>query len=130
MAGSSSVSIIDEHTRECLGDIVERSITGEDLITERDRLAAQLSPYPAVLHCDHEPVSACAAITERAREHAGLDFIPPGERWRTGYVESFHSRVRAECLNVNTFWSLTQARVVISDLTTTTTTAAIPLWAT
>ena len=33
------VSIIDEHTRECLGGMVERSITGEDLITELDRLA-------------------------------------------------------------------------------------------
>lgn len=34
------VSIIDEHTRECLGGLVERSITGEHLIAELDRLAA------------------------------------------------------------------------------------------
>lgn len=26
-----------------------------------------------------------------------------------------NSRVRDECLNINTIWSLTQARVVISD---------------
>jgi hypothetical protein len=31
------VSIIDEHTRECLGGLAERCITGEDLINERDR---------------------------------------------------------------------------------------------
>ena len=36
------VSIIDEHTRECLGGLVERSITGEHLITELGRLVAQL----------------------------------------------------------------------------------------
>jgi transposase InsO family protein len=30
------VSIIDEHTRECLGGMVERSITGEDLVAELD----------------------------------------------------------------------------------------------
>jgi putative transposase len=30
-------------------------------------------------------------------------------------VESFNSRVRDECLNINMFWSLAQARVVISD---------------
>ena len=35
------VSIVDEHTRECLGGMVERSITGEDLIAELDRLAAE-----------------------------------------------------------------------------------------
>lgn len=32
-----TVSIIDEHTRECLGDMVERNITGEDLICEGQR---------------------------------------------------------------------------------------------
>lgn len=43
------VSIIDEHTRECLGDMVERSITGDHLIDELDRVAAQRGTYPAVL---------------------------------------------------------------------------------
>jgi putative transposase len=42
------VSIIDEHTRECLGGRVERSVTGEDLIDELDRLAGQRG-YPR--HC-------------------------------------------------------------------------------
>ena len=45
----------------------------------------------------------------------GLSFIPPGEPWRNGYVESFNSRIRDQCLNMNIFWSLAQARVVISD---------------
>jgi putative transposase len=31
------------------------------------------------------------------------------------HVESFNSRVRDECLNINMFWSLAQARLVISD---------------
>ena len=35
------IMIIGEHTRECLGGTVERSITGEHLIGELDRLAAQ-----------------------------------------------------------------------------------------
>jgi hypothetical protein len=38
------VSIVDEHTRECLGGLVERSITGEYLIAELDRLAAERGP--------------------------------------------------------------------------------------
>ena len=33
-------TIVDEHTRECLGGLVERSITSEELIDELDRLAA------------------------------------------------------------------------------------------
>ena len=108
------VSIVDEHTRECLGGLVDRSITGDVLIDELDRLAATRG-YPAVLRCDNGPELACDAMSDWAGERVGLSFIPPGEPWRNGYVESFNSRVRDECLNINSFWSLTQARVVITD---------------
>jgi putative transposase len=96
--------------------LVGRSITGGDLIGELDRLAGQRG-YPAVLRCDNGPELACAAMADRAGERVGLHFIPPGEPWREGYVESFNGRVRDECLNINLLWSLIQARVVISDWT-------------
>ncbi len=108
------VSIVDEHTRECLGGLVERSVTADVLIDELDRLAA-VRGYLAVLRCDNGPELACETMAEWAAERVGLSFIPPGEPWRNGYVESFNGRVRDECLNINIFWSLTQARVVISD---------------
>jgi len=108
------VSIVDEHTRECLGGLVDRSITGDRLIDELDHLAAQRG-YPAVLRCDNGPELACEAMADWAGQRVGLAFIPPGQPWRNGYIESFNSRVRDECLNINMFWSLTQARVVITD---------------
>jgi hypothetical protein len=58
------VSIIDEHTRECLGGLVERSIAGGELVSELDRLAAERGSYPAVLRCDNGPELACAAMAE------------------------------------------------------------------
>jgi hypothetical protein len=58
------VSIIYEHTCECLGGMVERSITGEHLISDLDRVAAQRGTYPAVLRCDNGPESACTAMTD------------------------------------------------------------------
>lgn len=54
-------------------------------------------------------------MAEWAGGHVGLHFIPPGETWRNGYVESSNSRIRDECLNINSFWSLAQARLIISD---------------
>ena len=84
-------TIVDEHTRECLGGLVERNITGDDLIDELDRLAAQRG-YPAVLRCDNGPELACLAMAHWAHDRVGLHFIPPGEPWRNGYVESFNSR--------------------------------------
>lgn len=47
-------SIVHEHTRECLGGLVARSITGDDLIDELDRIALTRG-YPAVLRCDNGP---------------------------------------------------------------------------
>ena len=108
------VSIIDEHTRECLGGLVDRSITAEVLIDELDRLATSRG-YPAVLRCDNGPELACGAMADWAGERVGLVFIPPAQPWLNGYIESFNARVRDECLNINSFWSLAQARVVISD---------------
>jgi putative transposase len=59
------VSIVDEHTRECLGRLVDRSITAEDLIDELDRLAG-LRGYLVVLRCDNGPELACAAMADWA----------------------------------------------------------------
>jgi len=47
---------VDEHTRECIGGLVDRNITSDDLIAELDRLAVGRG-YPAVLRCDNGPSS-------------------------------------------------------------------------
>jgi hypothetical protein len=59
------VSIVDEHTGECLGGLVDRSVTGDDLINELDRIAA-MRGYPAMLRCDNGPELACAAMADWA----------------------------------------------------------------
>jgi transposase InsO family protein len=41
--------------------------------------------------------------------------IEPGSPWQNPYVESFHSRVRDELLDVEEFSCLSEARVVIGD---------------
>ena len=79
------VSIIDEHTRECLGGVVARSITGEDLITELNQLGFERGTHPAVLRCDNGPELACEAMADWAGERVGLHFIPPGERLEIGH---------------------------------------------
>ena len=94
------MSIVDEHSRECLGGLVERNITGRHLIDELDRLAVDRG-YPAVLRCDSDPELACAAMADWAGERVGLYFIPFGQPWRNGYIESFNSRVRDECLTAS-----------------------------
>ena len=42
-------------------------------------------------------------------------YIDPGSPWQIGYIESFHSRFRDECLNREWLLSLPEVRVVIED---------------
>ena len=70
-------SIVDEHTRECLGGIVARSITGNELIVDLDAIATQRG-LPQVLRCDDGPELICQAMVDWAGEVTGIYDIPPG----------------------------------------------------
>ena len=39
-------------------------------------------------------------------------YITPASPWENGFIESFHSRFRDECLNREQLWTLTEARRV------------------
>ena len=42
-------------------------------------------------------------------------YIKPGSPWENGHIESFHDKLRDECLNRELFGSLREARVVIEQ---------------
>lgn len=117
-------SIVDEHTRECIGGLVERSITADRLTTHLEELVA-VRGAPAVLRSDNGPEFISEAMADWVGTRTGLSYIPPGSPWHNGYVESFNSRLRDECLNINSFHSLLHAQVMIGDWTSTTITAAL-----
>ena len=45
----------------------------------------------------------------------GTIYIDPGSPWQNGHVESFHNRLRDECLNREVLLSLTEAKVLIEE---------------
>ena len=108
------LNIVDEHTRECIGGLTERSITADRLTTHLEDLVA-VRGAPAVLRSDNGPEFISDAMADWAGTRTGLSYIPPGSPWRNGYVESFNSRIRDECLNINSFYSLLHAQVIIGD---------------
>ncbi|MFI6315864.1 IS3 family transposase [Nocardia fusca] len=107
-------SMIDEHTRESLLHLVERSITGERLVAELERVFAARGT-PKVLRLDNGPEMISAALQSFCEDRVGISYIPPGTPWNNGFVESFNRRLRVECLNRNHWTSLLEARVVIED---------------
>jgi putative transposase len=108
-------SMIDEHTRESLLNIVERSITGERLVEELKKTFDAVGGPPKVLRLDNGPEMVSQALQHFCEGKAGIAYIPPGCPWVNGYIESFNNRLRKECLNRNHFNTLFEARVVIGD---------------
>ncbi|GAA3130695.1 hypothetical protein GCM10020255_004340 [Rhodococcus baikonurensis] len=108
-------SMVDEHTRQSVLNIVERSIPAEDLVTALGKAFALWGGPPQVLRCDNGPEFISEALRTFCEDQVGIGYVPPGQPWKNGYIESFNNRVRDECLNMNEFHSLLEARVVIED---------------
>ncbi len=46
-------------------------------------------------------------------QNIGPAFITPGSPWQNGYVESFHGKLRDECLNREWFRDAREAKVIV-----------------
>jgi putative transposase len=109
------LNVVDEFTREALVMHVDRSITADQTVTVLERLVAARGA-PTHIRCDNGPeMTAHALIDWCASQSAKTSYIDPGAPWQNPFVESFHSRVRDELLNLELFTCLTEAQVVIED---------------
>ena len=109
------LNIVDDCSRECPGQIVDLSISGERLARFLDDLAQRRS-LPEALVMDNGPELTWKAMFEWARRTGvELHFIEPGKPVQNAFVESFNGRFRDECLNEEWFVSLAHARAVIED---------------
>lgn len=103
------LSIVDEHTRECLALKVNRSITSEDVIDTLAELFA-MRGLPQCIRSDNGPEFIAKEIRRwLAQVDVETLYIEPGSPWENGYAESFHSRLRDEFLALEEFESLPAA---------------------
>jgi putative transposase len=108
-----TLSILDEFTRECLGILVSHSILAQDVIASLTTILKN-RPAPAFLRSDNgSEFTAQSVQTWLEQNHVGPVFIPPGQPWKNGYIESFHDKFRDECLQREWFQSLLEAQVVV-----------------
>jgi putative transposase len=109
------LTLIDEHTRESLAMHAGWSIRAVDVITV---VEAAMERYgrPTHLRSDNGPEFIAYAIQDWLREkNVKTIYITPGSPWENAYIESFHDKLRDECLNREIFGSLLEARVVIEQ---------------
>lgn len=105
--------VLDEHTRECLAIEVGRSIRSQDVILTLSRLM-KLYGKPQYIRSDNGAEFTAGAVMRWLRDqNVGPAFIAPGRPWQNGFVESFHGKLRDECLNREWFRDAREARILI-----------------
>jgi len=110
-----TLSILDEFTRECVGILVATSILSQDVIAFLSVILQQRSA-PVFLRSDNGSEFTAESVQIWLQQNkVGPAFIPPGQPWKNGFIESFHDKFRDECLRREWFQSLLDAHVVIED---------------
>jgi len=104
------LNIVDDFTREMVGQLVAVSITGNQVARYLDQLS-EVRQLPPVITCDNGTEFTGKAMFFWAKENqVTLGFIQPGKPTQNAFVESLNGKFRNECLNQHWFRTLTEAR--------------------
>lgn len=109
------LTIVDEYTRESLAVETATSIRSGKVVTVLAALMAARGA-PEHLRSDNGPEFVAVRVREWLSEHSIQTlYIEPGHPWENAVGESFNGRLRDECLNVEWFRNVAEARVVIES---------------
>ena len=104
------LSVVDAYTRECLALEVDTSFASRRVTRVLEQIASERG-VPQAIRCDNGPELTSrhflAWCIERQIE---LLHIQPGKPTQNARIESFHGRLREECLAVSWFQNLFDAR--------------------
>lgn len=104
------LSVIDSFTRQCHALETDTSFPSRRVTRVLDR-AIERFGKPETIRCDNGPELCSRHILAWAIDRKiDLLHICPGKPTENAYVESFHGRLRDECLNTSWFWNLFDAR--------------------
>jgi putative transposase len=109
------LTLLDEHTRQCLAIHPGWSIRAVDVITVVEAAIARYGA-PQHLRSDNGPefIASCMQDWLKAQEIKTL-YITPGSPWENAHIESFHDKLRDECLNRELFGNLREARIILES---------------
>ncbi len=109
------LTVIDEFSRECLAIHVDRKLNSQDVLHVLGKLFVRHGP-PEHIRSDNGPEFVAKAVREwLARLQVKTLYITPGSPWENGYNESFNGKLRDECLNMEIFYTLREAKVLIEQ---------------
>lgn len=105
------LTVVDQFTRECVALEADRSLHGTHVVAALKRAIEERGTAPRSITVDNGSEFTGRALEAWAIQHGvQLCFIRPGRPVENGFIESFNGRLRDECLNVEWFSSLRDAR--------------------
>jgi putative transposase len=108
------LSVVDAYTRECLALEVDTSFAARRVTRVLDEIVAQRG-VPQAIRCDNGPeLTSRQFLAWCVQRKIELVHIQPGKPMQNGRLESFHGKLREECLNLSWFENLFDARAKIS----------------
>jgi len=109
------LNIVDDHTRECVSQVVDFSLSGLRVARALDELAGGRG-LPRQLVLDNGPeFTSKAMFLWSERTGVELHFIEPGKPMQNAFVESYNGKFRDACLNEHWFVSIAEARRLIES---------------
>ena len=105
------LTAVDQFTRECVWLEADRSMTGMKVVHALEKARAERGSVPTSITVDNGSEFCSRALEAWVIQHGvQLCFIRPGRPVENAFLESFNGRLRDECLNVEWFSSLEDAR--------------------
>ena len=105
------LTVVDQFTRECVTLAADRSMTGMRVAQVLEAAKPECGGLPESIAVDNGSEFSGRALEAWAMANeVRLCFIRPGRPVENGFIESFNGRLRDECLNVELFSSLDDAR--------------------
>ncbi len=107
------LTVTDEFTRESLAIEVATRMRAHQVIQVLERVVRERGT-PGYLRSDNGPEFVARMVQQWLRaQQIQTVYIEPGSPWQNAYGESFNGRLRDECLMLEWFRNLAEAKVVI-----------------
>lgn len=107
------LTLVDEFTRESPAIEVDRRMPSAGVIEVLEKTFEKWG-WPEYLRSDNGPEFVARQVQAWLAERGvKTHYIDPGSPWQNPYGESFNDKVRGECLNLELFGSVPEARYVV-----------------
>ncbi len=109
------LNITDEFSKEALAIEVERSMSGDGIITILEALIS-IDGAPEFVRMDDGTEMTSNTVADWCRFIlSDISFIEPVSPWQNAYVESFNGKLRDQLLGIEIFATLLKAKIMAEN---------------